>query len=164
MHHNLSKSREYKAWQSLKTACYNKNNSRYKTWGAKGFTICERWEDFCNFIEDMGEIPIGCTGVSIKSDIFREFNALTAEWRWNGAGRPRIDKDKPRYKKPRGKVINGVQICLSIPKDQLDYVKKVALQMGVKSGKHVEVNDLIRQSLAKAYPLPNQIDMFGGKI
>lgn len=164
MHHNESKSREYRAWQAIKTACYNKNNPRYKTYGAKGYTICADWHDYCNFIEDMGKMPVGCTGISMKSDIFREFNELTCEWRWNGAGRPRIDQSIKRYKRPKSTMKDGVQVCLMISKAQLDYVRKIALQLSARECKQIEANELIRKALAKEYPLPSQKDMFGKEL
>lgn len=33
--------------------CYNKNDSRYKYYGAKGVTVSERWHDFWSFVDDV---------------------------------------------------------------------------------------------------------------
>jgi hypothetical protein len=41
--------------------CYEPSNNRFQYYGAKGVTVCERWQDFANFFEDMGERPEGCT-------------------------------------------------------------------------------------------------------
>lgn len=41
----------------MKSRCENPNHSRYKDWGGKGVTICERWKKFANFLADMGEVP-----------------------------------------------------------------------------------------------------------
>lgn len=32
--------------------CYNKNDATYQRYGAKGVTVCNRWKDAKNFIED----------------------------------------------------------------------------------------------------------------
>lgn len=52
---------EYRAWNSMKTRCYNKNRKGYKNWGGKGIIVCDRWLDeengFLNFISDVGERP-----------------------------------------------------------------------------------------------------------
>ena len=48
--HGLHKSREYQAWADMKTRCVNPNNKRYKDYGGRGITVCERWLKFENFI------------------------------------------------------------------------------------------------------------------
>lgn len=38
--------------------CYNVNDKRYKNYGLRGITVCDRWRDsFENFVADMGERP-----------------------------------------------------------------------------------------------------------
>lgn len=40
------KSRLYRIWTSMKTRCYNDNNSEtYKRYGARGITVCDEWRD-----------------------------------------------------------------------------------------------------------------------
>lgn len=51
----------YVTWQGMKNRCLNINNSDYKNYGERGITVCERWMDFKNFLEDMGERPEGTT-------------------------------------------------------------------------------------------------------
>lgn len=46
-------------WTDMRKRCFNKNNNRFNHYGGRGITICERWNDFNNFIEDMGECPDG---------------------------------------------------------------------------------------------------------
>ena len=43
------------------TRCYNKNRKSYADYGGRGITVCERWRTFSNFLEDMGERPLGTT-------------------------------------------------------------------------------------------------------
>ena len=47
----------YIIWQSMRQRCLNPNALRYPNYGARGITICERWNDFTLFLEDMGERP-----------------------------------------------------------------------------------------------------------
>ena len=51
----------YISWQNMKARCQNPNHSRFKDWGARGIKVCERWQDFTNFLTDMGEKPEGLT-------------------------------------------------------------------------------------------------------
>jgi len=43
----------------MKARCNNPKAPKYKYYGAKGVSICERWGQFENFLEDMGERPAG---------------------------------------------------------------------------------------------------------
>lgn len=56
--HNYHNSPTYTSWQSMKDRCLNPNNVRYKHYGMRGITICQRWTgSFANFLADMGEQP-----------------------------------------------------------------------------------------------------------
>lgn len=48
--------------------CYNKADSRYIHYGARGIAVCERWRLFANFQADMGEKPDGLTLDRIDND------------------------------------------------------------------------------------------------
>lgn len=53
-----NRTREYRAWISLRARCYIKSNSRYSSHGARGVVVCDRWRDsFENFLADMGKCP-----------------------------------------------------------------------------------------------------------
>lgn len=41
----------------MRERCLNKFSDDYRLWGARGITICERWNSFERFFEDMGERP-----------------------------------------------------------------------------------------------------------
>jgi hypothetical protein len=55
--HGLSKAPEYKVWQGMKQRCRNPRNGRYPEYGGRGITLCERWDSFEVFWEDMGPRP-----------------------------------------------------------------------------------------------------------
>jgi len=59
---------EYTSWRHMMDRCYNVNNSRYKDYGNRGITVCERWHDFENFFADMGERPQDFTLERINND------------------------------------------------------------------------------------------------
>ena len=46
-------------WRDMKQRCYNPNKINYKYYGGRGIKVCDRWMDFQNFCDDMGERPDG---------------------------------------------------------------------------------------------------------
>ncbi len=46
----------HRVWANMKSRCLNSKNPAYKYYGGRGITICNRWLDFPNFIEDMYEL------------------------------------------------------------------------------------------------------------
>lgn len=48
---------EYSIWRDMKNRCEYKNDLSYKYYGGRGIKVCERWQKFENFLEDMGERP-----------------------------------------------------------------------------------------------------------
>lgn len=57
--HNLSRSKTYHVWRSMKCRCLNPKNASFANYGGRGITFCDRWSDFSNFVADMGEAPDG---------------------------------------------------------------------------------------------------------
>ena len=53
------KGKEYGAWDSLRQRCNNPTSNRFEHYGGRGIIYDPRWEDFKNFLEDMGECPPG---------------------------------------------------------------------------------------------------------
>jgi len=47
----------FDVWRSMIARCYNTKNPRYKTYGAKGITVCDRWKRFDYFLEDAKRLP-----------------------------------------------------------------------------------------------------------
>jgi len=66
---NGKTSREYYTWKSMKTRCLNPTTPRYKDYGGRGITVCERWANsFDNFLADMGPRLPGMTIERIEND------------------------------------------------------------------------------------------------
>lgn len=62
--HGHSRSNEkqtptYYSWKMMIQRCTNPNAGNYSRYGGAGVTVCDRWLDFVNFLEDMGERPEG---------------------------------------------------------------------------------------------------------
>ncbi len=47
----------YRLWRGIMNRCHNRNTKEYKDYGGRGIVVCERWQDFTKFVEDMGERP-----------------------------------------------------------------------------------------------------------
>ena len=59
--HGMRKHPLYKTWAEMRYRCNNPKKWQYKHYGARGVRVCERWESFPAFVEDMGERPPGYT-------------------------------------------------------------------------------------------------------
>lgn len=51
--------RTYKIWGGMRARCNIPSAAGYERYGGIGIKVCERWDDFSNFLADMGEAPEG---------------------------------------------------------------------------------------------------------
>jgi hypothetical protein len=77
--HGKSKTKIYGVWKSMRSRCKNPNVKSYPDYGGRGVKVCERWESFDNFYEDMGDPPF------IKAEINRinnngDYEPGNCEW------------------------------------------------------------------------------------
>ncbi len=56
-----NKSKEYQSWGSMRTRCKNINSDHWGNYGKRGIKISDEWNDFSNFLSDMGNRPAGKT-------------------------------------------------------------------------------------------------------
>jgi hypothetical protein len=66
--HGMYRTRAYRIWHSIRQRCENPNNKTYPRYGGRGIKLCDRWQSFGNFIEDMGEPPEGMSIDRIDGD------------------------------------------------------------------------------------------------
>jgi len=52
---NDVRSRAYYSWRNMRRRCTNPADDAYPNYGGRGIAVCERWESFDNFVEDMGQ-------------------------------------------------------------------------------------------------------------
>lgn len=48
---------EHYVWRTMLARCNNPNQKAYAYYGARGITVCKRWQKYENFIADMGQRP-----------------------------------------------------------------------------------------------------------
>lgn len=59
--HGMTYTREYNTWKSMHARCKNPKRPGFADYGGRGIKVCERWNKFENFLEDMGLRPEGKT-------------------------------------------------------------------------------------------------------
>lgn len=56
-----TKSSTYNIWVGMRQRCNDPAHVLFHRYGGRGIRVCERWNSFGNFLEDMGERPHGMT-------------------------------------------------------------------------------------------------------
>lgn len=51
---NSTGQRVYYSWRNMRRRCTNPADDSYSHYGGRGITVCERWESYDAFVEDMG--------------------------------------------------------------------------------------------------------------
>jgi len=51
----------YRTWSAMRSRCLSADDKDYHKYGARGITICDEWNSFENFYNDMGDRPKGLT-------------------------------------------------------------------------------------------------------
>jgi hypothetical protein len=69
----------YSTYSAMKSRCYNPNHDGYYWYGAKGIKVCDRWlQSFWNFVEDVGERPLGTTLDRIDGE--KDYSPNNCKW------------------------------------------------------------------------------------
>lgn len=54
-------SRTYEVWKAMRARCAGKSEISIKYYCDRDIKVCQRWDDYSAFLEDMGEAPDGLT-------------------------------------------------------------------------------------------------------
>lgn len=74
-------SRTYGIWQAMRARCTNPNNNRWASYGGRGIKVDPAWNDFEQFVRDMGEVPENLTLDRINPDgDYTKENCRWATW------------------------------------------------------------------------------------
>ena len=64
----MAASKTYAVWDDMLQRCTNPKSQMYKLYGERGISVCDEWQDFRNFLRDMGEKPPGLSLDRIDND------------------------------------------------------------------------------------------------
>jgi len=76
--HGQSRKTTYRIWDGLRRRCDDPKNPGYKWYGAKGISVCDKWQKFAGFFEDMGVRPSGLT--IERKDSKGDYEKENCEW------------------------------------------------------------------------------------
>jgi len=98
--HGKSKTKVYRAWQSMKTRCYNENaETCYKYHGALGIRVCAEWlNDFEAFYAHIGEPPSKYHTIDRKN-VFKNYEPGNVRWATQYEQMHNLRKHYPEYYK-----------------------------------------------------------------
>lgn len=55
--HGMNKTPTHRVWLQMRVRCNAIEGKNYKWYKSRGIKVCDRWNKFVNFLEDMGEKP-----------------------------------------------------------------------------------------------------------
>ena len=107
----------YVKWANMKTRCSNKNSTGFMYWGGKGIKVCERWNEFENFRDDMEEDYLEHRKIFGKRNttldrIDNSKNYSKENCRWATNTKQSENRGKMNYTKYNGKKLelNGLKM------------------------------------------------------
>jgi hypothetical protein len=103
--HGMTRSPIYCRWSNMLRRCNSPSNSSYADYGGRGIAVCDRWLDFANFYEDMGDPPYPQATIERKDN---EGSYCPSNCRWASRSEQSVNKRSTRYL-----TYNGRTMCLS---------------------------------------------------
>jgi hypothetical protein len=71
--------RAYKIWTGIKTRCNNRNRPRYDDYGGRGIKVCDEWQTFEGFWNDMA-VGYADNLTLDRIDVNKDYNKENCRW------------------------------------------------------------------------------------
>jgi hypothetical protein len=84
----------HKSWTSMLHRCRCSTYTAFKYYGGRGIKVCKRWNEFKNFLEDMGERPSKNHSID-RIDVDGDYEPANCRW----ATRSQQQRNKQCHKK-----------------------------------------------------------------
>ena len=143
--HGKAHTKTWRIWVEMRQRCDNKQNKNYLHYGRRGINYCPRWQEFTNFLADMGECPAGMSLERINNN--QGYSKENCKWA--------TSFEQTRNKRTnRFYTYKGERLCLR------DWEKKLEVSKGylTKRLRRMSFIQAIttpnRYNKAKAMPLP----------
>ena len=105
---------EYRIWVAMRKRCSNPKDSSYHNYGGRGITVCERWDNYENFLEDMGRRPTNGHSID-RIDVNGPYEPSNCKWsdKFEQSINKRIHPKNTSGYKGISKNENKWQVCIN---------------------------------------------------
>ncbi len=100
------RSKEYVAWINMRDRCNNPNHKQYKNYGGRGIKVCDRWNSFETFIQDVGFAPTVNHSLDRYPDKDGDYTPENVRWATN-------EEQSKNKRVTVIVVIDGIEKCAS---------------------------------------------------
>jgi hypothetical protein len=69
----------YRIWEGMHRRCSDDEDYSFKNYGARGISVCDRWKDFWNFADDMGQRPSKHHSID-RIDVNGNYESSNCRW------------------------------------------------------------------------------------
>lgn len=84
--HSINRTPTYRVWLDIRARCLRATAPSFQKYGALGVKICERWNEFENFLNDVGARPSTNHNL-IRRDPDGDYEPSNCLWSLNGRGK-----------------------------------------------------------------------------
>lgn len=103
--HGMSNEKVFRTWWGMKARCERESAKAFKHYGGRGIKVCERWQEFANFLEDMGPPPTPAHTIE-RIDNDGHYSPDNCRW-------ATMDEQRLNTRKTIRITVNGVTKCLA---------------------------------------------------